>query len=105
MLDVISEALNDMGSRLFLRIREELGLAYYVGTQNFSGLMPGCFSFYAGTGAGSASQVEKELIAQAKRLAKEGLTAEEINRAKAKLRPQKNRPAGTWPSGIQCVHG
>ena len=49
VLDVISEALNDMGSRLFLRIREELGLAYYVGTQNFSGLMPGCFSFYAGT--------------------------------------------------------
>ena len=31
VLDVISEALNDMGSRLFLRIREELGLAYYVG--------------------------------------------------------------------------
>ena len=45
VLDVISEALNDMGSRLFLRIREELGLAYYVGTQNFSGLMPGCFHF------------------------------------------------------------
>ena len=89
VLDVISEALNDMGSRLFLRIREELGLAYYVGTQNFSGLMPGCFSFYAGTGAGSASQVEKELIAQAKRLAKEGLTAEEINRAKAKLSGHK----------------
>ena len=89
VLDVISEALNDMGSRLFLRIREELGLAYYVGTQNFSGLMPGCFSFYAGTGADSASQVEKELIAQAKRLAKEGLTAEEINRAKAKLSGHK----------------
>ncbi|MCH2372519.1 MAG: hypothetical protein MK324_18665, partial [Pirellulales bacterium] len=35
------------------------------------------------------SQVEKELIAQAKRLAKEGLTAEEINRAKAKLSGHK----------------
>ena len=89
ILDVISEALNDMGSRLFLRIREELGLAYYVGTQNFSGIMPGCFSFYAGTGADSAKQVEEELIAQAKRLAKEGLTDKELRRAKAKLSGHK----------------
>ena len=50
-----------MGSGLFLRIHEELGLAYYVGTQNFYGIMPGCFSFYAGTGADSAKQVEEEL--------------------------------------------
>jgi zinc protease len=85
VLDVISEALNDMGARLFLRIREELGLAYYVGTQNFSGLIPGCFSFYAGTSPDSAVQVEAELIEQAKRLARDGLTAEELNRAKAKL--------------------
>ena len=89
ILDVISEALNDMGSRLFLRIREELGLAYYVGTQIFSNIMPGCFSFYAGTGADSAKQVEEELIKQAKRLAKEGLTDKELRRAKAKLSGHK----------------
>ncbi|MBO61846.1 MAG: hypothetical protein CMO63_07770, partial [Verrucomicrobiales bacterium] len=89
VLDVISEALNDMGSRLFLRIREELGLAYYVGTQNFSGLMPGCFSFYAGTGGDTYAQVEEELIIQAKRLAKEGLTEKELQRAKAKLSGHK----------------
>ena len=89
VLDLISEALNDMGSRLFNRIREELGLAYYVGTQNFSGVLPGCFSFYAGTGADSGDQVEEELISQAKILAKEGLTCEELNRAKAKLLGQK----------------
>ena len=84
-MDLISEALNDMGSRLFLKIREELGLAYYVGTQNFSGRVPGCFSFYAGTAAAAAGQVEAELLTQAKRLAKEGLTEEELCRAKAKL--------------------
>ena len=89
VLDVISEALNDMGSRLFLRIREELGLAYYVGTQNFSGVIPGCFSFYTGTGADSANQVEEELISQAQLLAKDGLTAEELHRAKAKLAGHK----------------
>ena len=84
-MDLISEALNDMGSRLFLKIREELGLAYYVGTQNFAGRIPGCFTFYAGTAAETAAQVEEELLNQAKRLAKEGLTDEELRRAKAKL--------------------
>ena len=84
-MDLISEALNDMGSRLFLKIREELGLAYYVGTQNFAGRIPGCFTFYAGTAAETAAQVEEELLNQAKRLAKEGLTDEELRRAQAKL--------------------
>ncbi|MBC8245858.1 MAG: insulinase family protein [Verrucomicrobia bacterium] len=84
-LDLLSEALNDMGSRLFLKIREELGLAYYVGTQNFAGRVPGYFSFYAGTAADTAGQVEEELLNQAGHLAKEGLTEEELRRAKAKL--------------------
>jgi zinc protease len=88
-MDLISEALNDMGSRLFLKIREELGLAYYVGTQNFAGRIPGCFTFYAGTAAESAVQVEEELTSQAKHLAKEGLTEDELRRAKAKLTGQK----------------
>jgi zinc protease len=85
VMDLISEALSDMGSRLFLKIREELGLAYYVGTQNFAGRIPGCFTFYAGTAAETAAQVEEELLNQAKRLAKEGLTDEELRRAQAKL--------------------
>ena len=84
-MDLISESLNDLGSRLFLKIREELGLAYYVGTQNFVGRVPGCFSFYAGTSATAAEQVETELLSQAKRLAAEGLTEVELRRAKAKL--------------------
>ena len=48
-LELVQEALSDLGSRLFLRIRETLGLAYYVGAQNFLGLQPGFFAFYAGT--------------------------------------------------------
>jgi zinc protease len=34
-LDLLQECCSDLGSRLFLRIREQLGLAYYVGAQNF----------------------------------------------------------------------
>ena len=44
-LDLLQEVCSDLGSRLFLRIRDELGLAYYVGAQNFVGLAPVYFDF------------------------------------------------------------
>ena len=50
-LELLQEGCSDLGSRLFLRIREKLGLAYYVGAQNFLGVAPGYFAFYVGTSA------------------------------------------------------
>jgi zinc protease len=88
-LDLLQECCSDLGSRLFLRIREQLGLAYYVGAQNFAGVAPGYFAFYTGTEPAKAAQVEKELLAEAELLRKEGLTAEELKRAKAKIVGQK----------------
>jgi zinc protease len=64
-LELVQEACSDLGSRLFMRIREKLGLAYYVGAQNFVGLAPGYFAFYAGTEPEKAAQVEKELLSEA----------------------------------------
>jgi zinc protease len=78
-----------LGSRLFLRIRENLGLAYYVGAQNFLGLQPGYFALYAGTTPENARQVELELLKEAETLRIDGLTATELQRAKAKLIGQK----------------
>ncbi|HVU27040.1 MAG TPA: pitrilysin family protein [Verrucomicrobiae bacterium] len=88
-LDLIQECCSDLGSRLFLRIREQLGLAYYVGAQHFPGLMPGYFAFYTGTEPSKAGLVEKELLKEAELLRAEGLTAEELKRAKAKIIGQK----------------
>jgi zinc protease len=88
-LDVLQECCSDLGSRLFLRIREQLGLAYYVGAQNLAGLAPGYFAFYTGTEPAKAAQVETELLAEAELLRTEGLTAEELKRAKAKIIGQK----------------
>ena len=84
-LDLLQECCSDLGSRLFLRIREQLGLAYYVGAQNFPGLVPGYFAFYTGTEPAKAAQVESELLKEAELLRTEGLTAEELKRAKAKI--------------------
>jgi zinc protease len=88
-LELLQEACSDLGSRLFLRIREKLGLAYYVGAQNFLGLAPGYFAFYTGTAPEKAELVEEELLREAELLRNEGLTAEELKRAKAKIIGQK----------------
>ena len=88
-LELIQEACSDLGSRLFLRIREKLGLAYYVGAQNFLGLVPGYFSFYVGTAPEKVELVEAEFLKEAESLRNEGLTEEELKRAKAKIIGQK----------------
>lgn len=84
-LELIQEALSDLGSRLFVRIRDDLGLAYFVGAQNFLGLQPGYFAFYAGTKPEEATQVETELLKEAEQLRKDGLLESELTRAKAKI--------------------
>ncbi len=88
-LELIQEACSDLGSRLFVRIREKLGLAYYVGAQNFLGLVPGYFAFYVGTDPAKVALVESELLKEAETLRANGLTAEELKRAKAKVIGQK----------------
>jgi zinc protease len=88
-LEILQETCSDLGSRLFLRIREQLGLAYYVGAQNLCGVVPGYFAFYTGTEPAKAEQVEAELLKEAELLRTEGLTAEELKRAKAKIIGQK----------------
>jgi zinc protease len=88
-LELLQEACSDLGSRLFMRIREKLGLAYYVGAQNVLGLAPGYFAFYAGTEPDKASQVETELLNEAELLRAEGLSSEELKRAKAKIIGQR----------------
>jgi len=88
-LEILQETCSDLGSRLFLRIREQLGLAYYVGAQTLCGVAPGYFAFYTGTEPTKTALVEAELLKEAELLRTEGLTAEELNRAKAKIVGQK----------------
>jgi zinc protease len=88
-LELVQEACSDLGSRLFLRIREKLGLAYYVGAQNFLGVVPGYFAFYVGTARDHLARVEEELVKEVKSLGEEGLSEEELKRCKAKIIGQK----------------
>ncbi len=88
-LELLQEACSDLGSRLFMRVREQLGLAYYVGAQHFPGLAPGYFAFYTGTMPEKVDLVEKELLLEAELLRTEGLTEAELKRAKSKIIGQK----------------
>ena len=87
-LSILDEALSDLGSRLFVRIREELGLAYFVGTSQFLGLEAGHFFFYLGTDPAKRGEIEAELLQEVATLAHRGITAEEFARARAKMQSQ-----------------
>jgi zinc protease len=84
-LDLIDEASSDLGSRFFIRIREQMGLAYYVGAGQMQGLVPGLFSFYLGTDPQKIEPVKTALLDEIRKLANDGLTPEELARAKKKL--------------------
>jgi len=84
-LELIEEASSDLGSRFFVRIREKLGLAYFVGASNSAGLAPGAFVFYLGTDPKKVDLAKHEFNDEIDKLANEGLTQEELDRAKAKL--------------------
>jgi zinc protease len=87
-LSILDEALSDLGSRLFIRIREELGLAYFVGTSQFLGLDAGHFFFYLGTDPAKRKEIEIELLREVAQLAEKGITNEEFARARAKMQSQ-----------------
>ncbi len=83
-LSLLDEACSDLGSRMFVRIREQLGLAYSVGSSQFCGLSCGTFVFYVGTDPIKQTAVLAELQDEIRGLATEGLSAQELSRAKEK---------------------
>ncbi|MCX7886459.1 MAG: insulinase family protein [Verrucomicrobiae bacterium] len=81
-LDLLDEIYSGMGSRIFLRLRDELGLCYYCGAFQLVGPDPGCFALYVGTAPDRVAECEKELLAEVERLQREGVTEAELERAK-----------------------
>lgn len=87
-LAILDEALSGLGSRLFITIREKLGLAYFVGTSQFLGLEAGYFFFYLGTDPAKRQEIETALLREVDNLARGGITYEEFARARAKMQSQ-----------------
>ena len=86
-LSILASALGGgMSSRLFQEIREKRGLAYsvYAYIQQFAG--SGSLSFYAGCQPAKAQEVISIIKEITSEVATDGLTDEEINRAKGAVR-------------------
>jgi zinc protease len=103
-LELIDAASNDMASRFFIRIREQMGLAYYVGASQMEGVVPGLFVFYLGTDPKKVKPVEAALFDEINKLANDGLTGEELARAKKKVIGQQEIANQSNDSfGFQCA--
>ena len=103
-LELIDEASSDLGSRFFVRIRGQMGLAYYVGASQMQGLVPGLFAFYLGTDPQKIEPVKTALLDEIHKLANDGLTNEELARAKKKLIGQQEiANQSNEAFGYQCA--
>ena len=86
-LSILNNALGGgMSSRLFQRIREELGMAYSVFTYASSYRGVGSFNIYAGTNPENGETVIREIRQQLKLFLENGMTEKEFKSAKAQLR-------------------
>ncbi len=75
-------------SRLFQEIRESRGLAYSVYSYLSSYRDAGLFAIYAGTSPDNSAQVVELTLNEIRRLKREGLTREELHRAKEQMKGQ-----------------
>lgn len=84
--EVMTSILSGGGSRLFQSLRDELGLAYSVGSFSFIGLEdPGAYIFYIATAPEKIEIARDGLLEEIKKLIIEEVSEEELNRAKKDL--------------------
>lgn len=84
--EVADELFSGMASRLFERVREEKGLAYFVRSGRILGLDTGMFYFLAGTQPGKEGEVLAEIEAEIARVQAGGVEAVELRRCQARLK-------------------
>lgn len=87
-----------MSSRLFQKIREDMGMAYSVYSYPISYQYTGVFNVYAGTSPENVLAVMKEIVAEMNKLAKNGITQEEFEHGKSQLK-------GSFLLGLESVSG
>jgi len=84
--EVMTSILSGGGSRLYQSLRDELGLAYSVGSFSFIGLDdPGAYVFYIATAPEKIEVARDGLLEEIKKLIIHEVSEEELNRAKKDL--------------------
>ena len=86
---VIAEVLGgSMASRLFVEVREKRGLVYTVNAGLASNRTNGAMRIYAGTTPEQAHECLEVIINELRRLQQDGLTGDELERAKVQLKSE-----------------
>ena len=108
--EVADEIFSGMASRLFERVREEKGLAYFVRSSRITGLDAGMFYFYAGTQPGKEADVLAEIDAEIARVSAGGVEPAELARCHARLKAGRRQAMQTNSSramqaGLNALQG
>lgn len=93
--EVADELFSGMASRLFERVREEKGLAYFVRSARVIGLDAGMFYFFAGTQPGKEEEVLTEIDAEISRVQAGGIEGPELLRCQARLKAGRRQSLQT----------
>ncbi len=75
-----------MSSRLFVRLREQLGAGYYIGASNDLYRTFGQFNISTGTTASRVAEIAAAIIGETRRLQSEAVPAEELEKVKGLIR-------------------
>jgi len=100
--EVLNELFSGMSSQLFERVREDKGMAYYVGSTRIVGLEQSMFVFYAGTHPDRAEEVNAEIDAEIARVKCGAVTEDELARCRTRLKAA--RPMGRQTIGARAMH-
>jgi len=89
--EVADELFSGMASRLFDRVRDQMGLAYFVRSGRVTGRATAMFYFIAGTQPGKEKEVLAEIDAEIARVQAGGVSEEELNRCQVRLKAGQRR--------------
>lgn len=93
--EVADELFSGMASRLFERVREEKGLAYFVRSGRVTGLDVGMFYFFAGTQPGREHDVLSEIDAEIARVQSGAVEPAELARCQTRLKAGRRQSMQT----------
>ncbi len=108
--EVADEIFSGMASRLFERVREEKGLAYFVRSGRVTGLDAGMFYFFAGTQPGKENEVLAEIDAEVARMRAGEIEPVELARCHARLKAARRQSLQTnsaraMQAGLNALQG
>ena len=108
--DVADELFSGMASRLFERVREQKGLAYFVRSGRVTGRGASMFYFMAGTQPGKEGEVLAEIDAEIARVQAGDVSPEELSRCQVRLKAGQRRSlqsnsARAMTAGLDVLQG